>query len=175
MNKKYTLVFTIILLAALSRVLPHPSNFAPITALAIFSGYSFKKDFKAYLFPIFAMFLSDLILQITTGFGIWPGMYIVYATFVLITIFAQIAVKKASFINLTWVSLASSLMFFVVTNFAMWTSSGFYEHTTAGFIKCYIMAIPFFGNSIMGDLFYTAVIFGVYSLVSKKYPAFAKI
>ena len=132
----------IIIIAILSRLIPHPPNFTPVTAVALFSIINFKNKYIAISIPIICLFVSDLIL------GISLINLFVYFSFILISgigyLFGKINLKSI---------LLSSLIFFFVTNFGVWLIG--YPKTLEGFITCYIAAIPFFGWTMAGDLFYS--------------------
>ena len=149
----------LILFAAFSRLMPHPANFTPVAAIALFSGTYFNKKYM-FILPIAAMFISDLIL------GFHSTMIWVYGSFVLISFIGLWlkSHKKSGYVIGT--TLLSSILFFVLTNFGVWLT-GYYGLTFNGFIECYTMAIPFFRNSLAGDVFYVAVLFGIYELVAK--------
>lgn len=149
----------LILFAAFSRLLPHPANFTPIAAIALFSGAYLDKKYL-YIVPVAAMLLSDMVL------GFHNTMIWVYGSFVLIAFIGMWlkSHKRIGFIAGT--TLVSSILFFVVTNFGMWTT-GYYGMTWNGLVECYTMAIPFFRNTIAGDLVYVALMFGVYELIIK--------
>lgn len=150
----------IITIGALSRLIPHPANFTPIAAVAIFGGTYLGKK-QAIIIPLLAMIVSDLFI----GFDSGLMRLTVYGCF-LISVFIGFWLKKhRTFGNIALGSLASSLMFFFITNFAVWAFSGMYTHTFFGLTQCYFLAIPFFRNTLLGDLFYTGVFFGGYELV----------
>ena len=132
----------IIIIAILSRLIPHPPNFTPVTAVALFSIINFKNKYIAISIPIICLFVSDLIL------GISLINLFVYFSFILISgigyLFGKINLKSI---------LLSSLIFFIVTNFGVWLIG--YPNTLEGFIACYVAAIPFFGWTVAGDLFYS--------------------
>jgi hypothetical protein len=159
MNKKQNLLITFILIAIWFRLIPHPPNVTPITSLALFSGLMFQKRWLSILVPLVAMFLSDMVL----GFGmisLW-----VYSAFMMITMLGwflnQMNVKSI---------LLSSLIFFIVSNFGVWIMS--YPHTIEGLIMCYTLAIPFFGYSIIGDLFWGFVIKYSYKFTESRFLKF---
>ena len=139
---KIYFVMAIIIVAVLSRLVPHPPNFTPITAIALFSIINFKNKYLALSVPLICLFISDLIL------GISLINLFVYFSFILISTVGYFLKK----INLTSV-LSSSVIFFVVTNFGVWLIG--YPKTVEGFITCYVAALPFFGWTIAGDLFYS--------------------
>ena len=138
-------VFGLVVVALLTRLLPHPPNFAPITSIALFTGFHFVNKRLALFIPLICMFLTDLIL------GVHSLMPIIYLSFVLIS---MIGLKEKS-LSLGTVLSASSL-FFIVSNLGVWYF--YYPLTWAGLSSCFILAIPFFINALMGDLFYTSVL-----------------
>lgn len=157
----------LILFAAFSRLLPHPMNFAPITAIALFSGVYLNKKY-AFIVPIAAMILSDFFI------GFYPYVYWVYGTIIILAFVGLwlkkrveegTTGKKAAYLFGT--TVASSVIFFLVTNFGVWTSGMFYEMSFKGLMDSYIAAIPFFRNSLAGDLVYVTAMFGIYELVKK--------
>lgn len=151
---------TFILVGALARIIPHPANFAPIAAMALFGGVYMGKK-QAFILPILAMILSDLLI----GFDSLPMRGIIYGTF-LATVLLGIWLKNhKNTKNIILASLFSSILFFVVTNFAVWVFGGMYSKNLLGLSESYVMAIPFFRNTILGDLFYSGVFFGGYEFV----------
>ena len=163
----FIIAVVLILFAAFSRLLPHPMNFAPIAAIALFAGVYLNKKY-AVIVPLTALVLSDIFL------GFYEYIYWVYGTFIVIAFMGfwlrkrvegSGSMKKAGYIFGT--TLASSVVFFLVTNFGVWTSGMFYEMNLNGLAQCYAMAIPFFRNSLGGDLFYVTAMFGVYELVTR--------
>ena len=149
----------IILFAALSRIIPHPANFAPIAAIALFSGAYLDKKY-AFIIPAAAMLLSDIIL------GFHSGMIWVYGSFALIALMGLWLKNNKKLLTVTGTALASSVLFFIVTNFGVW-AGGMYGYSVNGLVQCYTMAIPFFRNSAAGDMIYVAVMFGLYELVTR--------
>ena len=138
-------VFGLVVMALLTRLLPHPPNFAPITSIALFTGFHFVNKRLALFIPLICMFLTDLIL------GVHSLMPIIYLSFVMISMIGL----KAKSLSLGTVLSASSL-FFIVSNLGVWYF--YYPLTWAGLSSCFILAIPFFINALMGDLFYTSVL-----------------
>lgn len=166
---KVLTIAVMILLAALSRIIPHPPNFAPIVAMALFGGAYFNDKKLALVIPIFAMFISDLII------GLHSGMLIIYLTFVGIVAIGFLLRENKNFGRVAGLTIVSSVIFFVTTNFAVWMSDLMYPKTIEGLIACYVAAIPFFGNSLAGDLFYAGVLFGGYALLRSNVPALQKV
>ena len=151
--------------AAALRLFPHPPNFTPIGAMALFSGaYLGQRGAVAFVAPLGALLLSDLVL------GFYHGMLTVYFSVALIVLLGSIALRRQSVLRIGAAALASSILFFAVTNFGMWLSSGFYPRTLAGLEACYAAAIPFFQNTVAGDLFFAAMIFGGFKLAERVLP-----
>ena len=142
-------------LAAFSRLIPHPPNFAPITAIALFSGFYVTNKFLVYALPMGIMIISDLFI------GFSSITFFVYFAFLMVS-FIGTQSKKPSFLAI----LISSISFFIITNFGVWILGG-YPKTWTGLVTCYTIAIPFFKNSLMGDLFYSGVMILFYSLGRK--------
>jgi len=163
-NPKHILFLALglILLAAISRLLPHPGNFTAIGAMALFAGVTFKKHKWAYLLPLAALFLTDLFLGI--HFSIIP----VYACIAFTVWLGTRVQEKPGVLNIGLLSLTSSALFFLVTNLPFWYADlSLYPLTWAGALQSYTMGIPFFKNQILGDLFYNSLIFGIYHFVAK--------
>lgn len=171
LNSHFFLLFVMILAASLSRMLTnqlHLWNFTPIAAMALFSGARFRDKRYAFLVPIVAMFITDVII------GFHPGMWDVYGTLILITFIGFALRNNVRIVPVIGASLLSSVIFFIITNVSVWVGSTLYPHTWDGFTTCIAAGIPFFGNTVAGDLFYCGVLFGGYELVKKMYPALAK-
>lgn len=155
--------------AAFLRLLPHPPNFAPIAAMALFGGAYFSKKTFAFIIPLAAMFLTDMII------GIYSYAWIVYLSFAVIVVLGIFMLKKVSVKKLIFASLTASVSFFAITNFGVWALGTLYPKTPAGLLASYTAAIPFFQNSLIGDLFFVGIMFGVYELVKHKVPALQKV
>lgn len=146
--------FLIISIASVLRLLPHPPNVAPIAALALFGGVYLNKKY-ALILPLLALFISDLFL----GFYGAPMMFFVYGSFLLtgcVGLFLKSHKKPSLIIS---AALFSSLLFYLLTNFGVWLTTPLYPKTLAGLLESYAMAIPFFRNTILGDLLYTGLFF----------------
>ena len=154
-----------IVAAAALRLVPHPPNFTPIDAMALFSGAYLGKRWLAFAAPLGAMLLSDLWL------GFYSGMWVQYAAVALVVLFAGAALIRLSFLRVVGAALASAIIFFLVTNFGTWALSGMYPPTMSGLSACFVAAIPFFQNTVAGDLFYAALLFGGFALLERAVPA----
>ena len=163
-NPRFLLLTGMILAAAASRLLPHPPNFTPIGALALFGGAQFADKRLAFLVPLAAMFLSDLVL------GLSRMTPIIYGCFALVVCLGFWVRRRQNAWAIGGTSLAGAMAFFLVTNFAVWAGSTMYPHTVNGLVKCYTAAIPFFGNAIAGDLFYAAVLFSALRAMEWRIP-----
>lgn len=162
MKNQTIILLLLVILGASSRLLPHPANVAPITAIALFAGiYSARR--AAILAPLLAMFLSDLII----GFYDWQMMIVVYSSFFLAGTIGILIQKKKSFATIALGTLGASIFFFLATNAAVWYFGTMYSHDFSGLMNSYQMAIPFFRNSLLGDIFYTAVLIGGMEFVLK--------
>jgi len=157
MKQKYTLlIITLIVVGFTLRLLPHPANFAPIMALALFSGLYLPKRLNIII-PVVAMLLSDIFL----GFYSLPIMFSVYASFILATMLGAWLKKHKNLGNVILTTFAGSTLFFLATNFSVWAFGTMYTHNLPGLMQSYYMALPFFRNSLMGDLFYVGIFVGV--------------
>lgn len=156
LNKKQIVLLLFILVAAVIRLFPHLPNVTPITAMALFSGVYFNNKKLALLVPLLAMAVSDVFLGFSTI------SIFVYAAFILVGVIGMTS-KKMSVTSV----LLSSISFFIITNFGVWLIG--YPKTLDGLVDCYTLAIPFFRNSLIGDVFYAALMYFSFEFVSKKY------
>ena len=180
-NKKvqlrFSLISVLIVLAALSRLIPHPPNIAPIAGMALFGAACYSKKHWAFLIPIASMWVSDLILnnvvyaQYFDKF-VWfySGSLFTYGAFALIVLLGTVALKKRNAGSLLFSALGASAIFFIVSNFGVWLSSPLYAKSWEGLVACYFAAIPFLQNTLLGDLGYTAVLFGLFELSKVLFP-----
>jgi hypothetical protein len=153
-----------ILVAAVLRLVPHPPNFTPIGAMALFSGAYLGKRGLAFLAPLAALLLSDVVL------GFYSGMWVTYVAVALIVLIGRLALSRVSVVRVGVAAVASSVLFFLVSNFGVWALSGMYPHDLAGLAACYVAAIPFFQNTLAGDLFYSGLLFGGFALAEHLVP-----
>lgn len=155
MKQKENLIILFILIAVWFRLIPHLPNFTPVTTLALFSGLMLKRKWLSMSIPLVAMILSDLVLGFS-AISMW--VYLGFASITMIGWFLDKMNTKSI--------LLSSLVFFIISNFGAWVLG--YPHTIEGLIMCYILAIPFFGYSIMGDLFWGYALKYSYKLLENK-------
>ena len=158
-------ILAAIVAAAILRLLPHPANFSPIDAMALFGGAYLGRRWLAFAAPLGALLLSDLVL------GFYDGMWVQYLAVALVVMLGSIALRRVSIVRVAGAAIASSVLFFLVTNFGTWALSGMYPHSIAGLTSCYVAAIPFFQNTLAGDLFYAGLLFGGFALLERAVPA----
>jgi hypothetical protein len=163
-NSRILALLSAILLAAALRLVPHPPNFAPIGAMALFSGAYLGRRTLAFVAPLAAMLLSDTVL------GFHSGMIFVYASVALITILGAMTLRKRSPVRIGLAAVAGSVLFFAVSNFGVWALGDMYPHNIAGLVACYVAAIPFFQNTLAGDLFYATLLFGGFRIAELLVP-----
>jgi hypothetical protein len=165
MNARILALISGIAAAAALRLVPHPPNFSPIDAMALFSGAYLGRRGLAFVAPLGALLLSDLFL------GFYHGMAFVYGAVALVVVIGWWVSSRRTPLRIGGAALVSSVLFFVLTNFGMWLFSGFYPRTLSGLVTCYVAAVPFFQNTLAGDLFYTALLFGGFALLERGVPA----
>lgn len=152
--------FLVVFAAAILRLIPHEPNFAPIGAMALFSGV-YLKGKTAFFVPLLAMVLSDFFL------GFHGTMIWVYGSFLLIVFLGRRFRDKANLKNVLVMSVLASVLFYLITNFGVWVSGTMYPKTLAGLVECYAMALPFFRNTLTSDLVYSGVFFGAYYISNR--------
>lgn len=181
MNKKSFLRFSVItamiLLAAFSRLLPHPPNFAPIGGMALFGAAYYTRKGWAYLVPIVAMWISDLVLNnvvyaeyFNRFVWFYSGSLFTYGAFALIVLMGTFTLRKVHVPQLLFSALGASIIFFLVSNFGVWISTNMYPRTWEGLTTCYIAGLPFFKNTLLGDLVYSATLFGLFEISLSWFP-----
>lgn len=169
-NPRFLFLVTAILVAAMSRIFPHIPNFTPIAAMALFGGAHFKDKASAVLVPLIAMFLSDCVIQLTTGTRFHNTLIPVYFSIALISFIGMYVKRNITFQSVLIGSLVSSVLFFVITNFAVWAACC-YDQGFKGLVTTYILGIPFFGPTVAGDLFFNGILFGSFYFAQKRIPS----
>jgi hypothetical protein len=153
-----------IVLAAVLRIIPHPWNFTPVGAMALFAGAMFRDRRVAFLFPLVALFAGDLFV------GLHRLIPVVYASFLLSVLIGTWLANRRSISRIGGAVFLGALQFFLVTNFAVWQLFGTYPHTPAGLAACYIAGLPLFGNTLAGDAIYATLFFGSFALAEHLFP-----
>jgi hypothetical protein len=166
MNKRFLIVFLlgIVGISIAARLLPHPPNFTPIAALALFAGVYASKVSKWYLLlPLGVMLVSDLFI----GFYEWRVMAMVYGSFFAIGFMGLfLRMFKARLYTAMLGAILGSILFYLTTNFAVWAFTGMYSPTLDGLMLSYAMAIPFFKFTVLGNALYVGLFFGIYEFAS---------
>jgi hypothetical protein len=162
MKTRYGILVAMIIAAAAMRLLPHPANFTPIGALALFAGAHFDDKRWAFVIPLAAMALSDVLL------GFHGQMLVTYGAFAVIVAMGFSLRERTTALRVSGASVGAATFFFVVSNFGVWAVDGLYPLTLQGLIACYVAAIPFFHNGLAGTLFYSALLFGGFALAERQ-------
>lgn len=139
------------------RLLPHDPNFAPVGAIALFGGAILAWRTALWL-PLLIMIISDLVI------GFYNGIEFTWLAFVLVAVFGLLFRRSPLTIRVSVGALGGGLLFFVVSNFGVWLTSGMYVHSFEGLVQCYYAALPFLRNTLMGDVVFGVVLFGAYEL-----------
>jgi len=159
--KNYFLPICLIIVLSFSRLIPHPWNFTPILAMGIFSGFYFKNFILSSFIVIFSMFIGDLFL------GFHSTMLFTY-TSLIIAVLLGLFINKFKFTEILFSGLVSSVCFFAVTNFGAWLTLEMYEKNLAGLLQSYVLAIPFFHNTLISTLFYLIVLKLLFAFIVKE-------
>ena len=164
-NFKFYSALMLIIILAFSRIIPHPANFTPILGMAVFAGTVFDRKIFSFLIPLLAMILSDLFL------GFHSDIVIIYFAICLNVAIGIYFINKISYFKILVSLVSGSLVFFIITNFAVWFSSGMYTYSLEGLFTCYTMALPFLQNTIISTILYGVGAFFIFEL-SNKYLVF---
>jgi hypothetical protein len=162
---RFALLAGMILAAAASRLLPHPPNFTPVGALALLGGACFPRARTALLVTGGAMLVSDLVI------GLHDQMAAVYASLALVVALGRGLRPRRTPGRVAGTALASSVVFFLGSNLGVWAGGAIYPRSLEGLWACYVAALPFFGGTLLGDLFYASVLFGGLALAERRFPA----
>jgi hypothetical protein len=165
MKKSLLIALALSLVAVASRFLPHPDNFTPFLAIALFSGAFFKSHRLALAVPMVALVVSDFVL------GFYPEIFFVYAAFAL-AVFLGVWMSRQTFRGrLVLTTFAGSALFFLISNFGVWMLGRMhaYAFNWQGLMECYAMALPFWRQALAGDLIYTFALFGIYALLQSSH------
>ena len=160
LRAKIIVAVVLVVLGVAGRILPHIWNFAPIVAIGLFAGVYLGKRY-ALLLPLAAMLVGDVFL----GFYDLKLMFFVYASFALAGMIGYLIRNYKNVFTISAASISSSTLFYVITNWAVWKFSPFYEKTAEGLMLSYTLALPFLRSALVGDLFYTFTFFGIYEVV----------
>jgi len=173
---RFSILLLLILSAAFSRIIPHIANFSPLGAIGLFGAAHFKRKWQAILIPTAATWLSDLFInnviyaQYYPEFTwFYPGFFWQYGTYLIIIVAGIFILRKVTVKTVLTGALVSSAIFFTITNFSCWPGSS-YPQNFGGLLECYAAGIPFLKGTLLGDLFYSAVLFGSFAWAQKQIP-----
>lgn len=169
MKNRFILITVLILIATTFRLIGHLPNFTPLAAIALFSGALISNRFMAIVVPFLALFISDLYIGLY-GYE----MIVPYLGFGITILMGFLLRSKTGIVNVLGITMLSSLVFFLFTNFALFYPTTLYPHSVDGVFASYLAGIPFLKNALLGDLFYASVLFGAYYLITINVPFFKK-
>lgn len=162
-NPRLGALTLLIIAAAATRLIPHPPNTTSVAALSLFAGAYFSSRWLAFAVPLLALFTSDLLL------GLYPHMGVQYLSFAVIICIGFLLQRRLTFGRIVVATLASSVTFFVMTNLGVWAFDGLYPRTMSGLFSCFLAALPFFRNTLLGDVFYAAILFGGFHALERHF------
>ena len=171
---RLTALLSIIFSAALFRLLPHWPNFTPVAALALFGAATFDRKWLGLVAPLAAMLLSDALI------GFHASMVAVYISFALTWGIGLYLRSRPTAVRIITASVLSSILFFLITNAAVWFGSSFYPQTAQGLLACYAAGLAFYNgqsfglNGLVGDLFFSGLLFGGYALLQLRFHKLRK-
>ncbi|WP_020597900.1 DUF6580 family putative transport protein [Spirosoma panaciterrae] len=171
---RLTTLSVLVLTTALFRLLPHWPNFTPVAAVALFGAATFERKWLGLVVPLVAMLLSDALI------GFHGSMGAVYTSFLLTWLLGLwvgrgTETQQPAVSRIAVASVTSSILFFLITNFAVWYGSTYYPQTMPGLMSCYAAGLAFYDgssfflNGVFGDLFFNTVLFGGYYLLQQQF------
>lgn len=161
-------IAAVILLAAALRMAPHPWNFTPIGAMALFSGAMLRDTRLALALPLLALLVGDL------STGLHKLIPVVYASFLISVVIGRFLSENRTILRIGGATLVGSVQFFLLSNLGVWAFLGTYPHTVTGLGACYLAGIPFFWNTLAGDALYATLFFGGFALAERLVPVLRK-
>ena len=169
LNSRNLFILALIVLAAVLRVSGNlPYNFSPVAAIALFGGAMLSNRALGFIVPLAIMLVSDWFI------GFHGLMWAVYGGFIAIVLIGQVIRKKPTMLSAIGGALAGSVLFFLITNGAVWLGSPYYAQDLSGLINSYVAGVPFFRGTLIGDLLFTAIFFGSYKLAEYRFPSLVK-
>ena len=167
-NRHLPLIISLIVLSAATRLLPHPPNFVPVGAMALFGAAALPKRWLMFIVPMLAFYLSDVVLNNTLYAGYYEGLYFGTSTYTLVALALMVALgagllrgKSFNWLRIGGSALGATAIFFLVTNFGVWATGLMYPKTGAGLLAAYAAGLPFLLNSLLANLLFSAVLFGI--------------
>jgi len=175
MNPKISVLFITVFAVAMSRIIPHWPNVTAVAAVAILGGATMRNSLTAVLIPVSAIFVSDLIIN-NVFYSTYYDSFVlfgessgwIYAAFILMAVLSHFTIKSFKALPIISVTMISTLLFFVLTNFGSWLHSPFYTQDMSGLMLAFEAGLPFLLNSILGNLFFVGVFFYGYSKISER-------
>jgi hypothetical protein len=176
-NIRFSIVCIMTLAIAFGRMIPHIPNFSPLGAVCLFGSAYFAKKWQAYLIPLVATWIGDLYLNNVlygayfNGF-VWfyPGWYWQYGSYAAIILTGGFFFRKITAGRIIAGALGASVLFFILSNFGVWLTGKLYPPTFAGLETCFIMALPFFKNTLIGNIVYSGLLFGLFAWAESRFP-----
>jgi hypothetical protein len=165
LSLRVAIVFAMILFAAALRVAPHPWNFTPVGAMALFAGAMIRDRRVSFVIPLVALFVGDVFI------GFHKLILVVYLSFLISVAIGGILRERRTAFRIAGATFLGAAQFFLVTNFAVWAVPGMYPHTGTGLAACYVAGIPYFWNTLAGDAIYATCLFGGFALAEHFVPA----
>lgn len=179
-NFRSGVLILMVFIAAFSRLIPHPPNFTPIGGMALFGAAYFSRKYLSFIVPLAAMWLSDLVYnnlilpnqfpEYYSGFQLVGSLW-VYGAIALTVFIGFKLLKDIKVTHVASAALIGAVAFYLITNFGVWATGLTYPKTGAGLLACYAAGIPFFGYTLLGNLLYSAVLFGAFEWAGRKVPA----
>lgn len=157
--------------AAALRLVPHPPNFTPVGGVALFGGARLR-GWQAYCVPLLAMLITDPILSRMAGYPAYSwATLVIYSCFLINVLLGRVFLRRSyNALGIASTAVLGSIQFFVITNFFVWLPGGsMYAHNLNGLLECYVAALPFFGRTLLADLFYSGVLFSAHALLSRTF------
>jgi len=167
-------LYLYILAAVLVRVLPHPWNMTPVGAMFLFSAATFRSKWQGWLVPLAALMVSDYAVAkiLYQGKFSWFSPYTL-AAFSIVGLLGWTLRSKITVLRVAGVAASGSVVFWVLSNLGVWAGHA-YPHTLAGLGACYVAAIPFFQNDLVGNLVYCGIMFGSYYWIQARQSSLAR-
>ena len=175
LSTRHFILAGLLILAAFSRLIPHPPNFTALGAMALFGGAYVSSRTLAIILPLAALWISDLILnnlvytEFYQGFVLFSSGHIwIYISFIVIVIVGKSTMKNVTMKSVGLSGISASVIFFLLSNFGVWLGGMMYPLSLSGLITCYIAALPFFGWTLVGNVFYCTMLFGSFEFANGK-------
>lgn len=176
LNFRFSVLTLMVIAATFSRIIPHPYSFTPMGTIALFGAAYFSKKIIAFIIPLISMWLSDIVIQNTIYAGLYNHFWLYpenfpfnYFAFFLTAALGILFLKEIKIFNIIGAGISAAVLFFLISNFGDWVSTTMYPKNLSGLISCYAVGVPYFGNMLASNLFYSAILFGVFELAQRKF------